>query len=214
LAEPAGGVSRAALGATLKGLLMLALLVAAALAARHLGTGVLRAASPDARGALIVVVLGGVLAAAGVPRQAVAFACGYVFGAWRGGALALAAQMLGCAIDFYLARLAARGVTSRLGARLARLDALLAARPFSATLTLRLLPVGNNMLLNLVAGVSALRASAFFAASLIGYVPQTAIFALAGSGVHVNHATQLLLGAALFAVSAALGCLLLRRQNA
>jgi uncharacterized membrane protein YdjX (TVP38/TMEM64 family) len=77
-------------------------------------------------------------------------------------------------------------------------------------LTLRLLPVGNNLLLNLLAGVSGLRVWPFLTASLIGYLPQTAIFALTGSGTHVDHGLQIALAAALFALSALLGVTLLK----
>jgi uncharacterized membrane protein YdjX (TVP38/TMEM64 family) len=189
----------------------LAGLVAAGFALRLAGTGIL-AARPTPSGALTLLGAGAALTAFGVPRQAVAFAAGYAFGAWRGGALAMVAQMLGCSADFWWARAVARDwAARRLRGRLARLDATLAARPFVATLTLRLLPVGNNLLLNLLGGVSGLRAAPFFAATVIGYVPQTVVFALAGSGVHVGRSVQLGAASGLFAVSAVLGGLLLRQ---
>jgi uncharacterized membrane protein YdjX (TVP38/TMEM64 family) len=90
---------------------------------------------------------------------------------------------------------------------------MLAAKPFTATLTLRLLPVGNNLLLNLFAGVTGLRVWPFLAASLIGYLPQTAVFALTGSGTHVDRTIQLGLGAVLFILSALLGIGLLRQNR-
>jgi uncharacterized membrane protein YdjX (TVP38/TMEM64 family) len=216
LARPA----EAAAGPPLwRGLLLLGALVAAGFAAHALGGGslggaALAGAPPTVRGALVLVGAGGLLAAVGLPRQAVAFAGGLAFGAWRGGALALAAQMLGCALDYGWARALARDWAVRLlRGRLARAERFLAARPFAATLTLRLLPVGNNLLLNLAAGVCGLRAAPFLAASLLGYLPQTAIFALAGSGTQVDRRLQLVVGAALFAASAALGTVLLRRSR-
>jgi uncharacterized membrane protein YdjX (TVP38/TMEM64 family) len=146
-----------------------------------------------------------------VPRQAAAFAAGYIWGPWIGVALALPAQLLGAAIDFAWARLSARTwVAARLPARLRRLDARLAARPFTATLSLRLLPLGNNVALNLVAGVSAVRAAPFLAASALGYLPQTAIFALLGSGVAVARWVEVAIAIALFAASVLLGWRLLR----
>ncbi len=54
----------------------------------------------------------------------------------------------------------------------------------------------------------------FLAATLIGYVPQTIVFALAGSGVHVDHTSQVALGALLFLVSAVLGFVLLKVSKA
>jgi uncharacterized membrane protein YdjX (TVP38/TMEM64 family) len=200
-------------GAFGKGALFLGGLIAAGLSLRLLGSGFL-AARPTPLGALMFFAAGGALTAFGVPRQAAAFAAGYAFGAWRGGVLAMAAQMLGCCMDFWWARMVARDwAVRRLRGRLARLDSAFAARPFVATLTLRLLPVGNNLVLNLLAGVSGLRAAPFLAATLIGYVPQTAVFALAGSGVHVNRMAQLATAVALFAISACLGAVLLKRSG-
>jgi uncharacterized membrane protein YdjX (TVP38/TMEM64 family) len=194
-----------------KGSLLLGGLVAAGLLAPHVGRASLSGGAPGWQGAVTLVGTGALLSAVGVPRQAVAFAGGYAFGAWRGGALALLAQMLGCGLDFWWARAVARDWAGRrLRGRLARVDRFLAARPFTATLTLRLLPVGNNLLLNLAAGVSGLRAGPFLVASLFGYVPQTAVFALAGSGVHVDRRVELALGAALFVASAILGAILFR----
>ena len=94
-----------------------------------------------------------------------------------------------------------------------RLDRFLAANPLTATLTLRLLPVGNNLVLNLLAGVSAMAAAPFLGATLVGYIPQTLVFALAGSGTQVDRTHQIGLAAALFVASAALGLLLLRAAN-
>ena len=195
--------------------MLLAGLLAAGYAARLGGAGLLAHAAPGWQGKAALVAAGALLSAGGVPRQAVAFAGGYAFGVWQGGALALLAQMLGCLADFWFARVLARDwARQRVTGRLARLDRFLSARPFTASLTLRLLPVGNNLALNLLAGVSAMPARPFLAATLLGYLPQTATFALAGSGVHVDRAYQVGLAVALFAGSAALGFLLLSGTKA
>ena len=173
-------------------------------------------ASRDPRAARWLGAVGTLLCAVGLPRQLVAFAAAYAFGAAAGGALALLVQVLSCGADFAWARAVARSWAARRIAaspRLARLDERLAAHPFSATLTLRLLPIGNNLLLNLLAGVSAVPAVPFLAGSALGYLPQTLVFALIGSGAHVDRGLQLLIGVALFALSAAVGTVLLRRQN-
>jgi len=199
--------------AVARGALLLLGLVGAGLALRWLGTGFL-VARPTPAGCLLFLPAGAALTAFGVPRQVVAFAAGYAFGAWRGGALAMLAQMWGCAADFWWARLVARDwAVRRLKGRLAPLYRMLTARPFVATLTLRLFPVGNNLLLNLFGGISGLRAWPFLAASFIGYLPQTAVFALAGSGVHLDRGLQLGLGLVLFALSASLGVVLFRRDR-
>jgi uncharacterized membrane protein YdjX (TVP38/TMEM64 family) len=129
-------------------------------------------------------------------------------------ALALLAQALGCLADFAWARFLARDWAVRgMGARLRRLDGFLAARPFRATLTLRLLPLGSNVVLSLPGGVSALPAGSFLAASVLGYVPQPLVFALLGGGVRVSEGVQVAIAVALFAASLFLGLALLRDRR-
>jgi uncharacterized membrane protein YdjX (TVP38/TMEM64 family) len=165
-------------------------------------------------GEALFVLIGAATCAVGLPRQLVGFAGGYAFGLWGGAALALLAQTLGCLANFTWARFLARGwATRRMGPRLRRLDGFLAARPFRATLTLRLLPVGNNLALNLLAGVSALRVGPFLAASILGYLPQTVIFALLGGGVRVSESVQVAIATGLFAACVILGLLLLRDRR-
>ena len=215
MAQLADAPRAAAAAASLaKGGLLLAGLLAAGYAARVFGGIALAHATPTAGGAATLVAAGAVLSAAGLPRQAVAFAGGYAFGFWPGAALSLVAQIAGCLIDFFAARTIARGwAMRRLRGRMAQIDQFLAANPFAATLTLRLLPVGNNMALNLLAGLSGMNIRPFLAATLLGYLPQTVVFALAGSGVQVGRTYQIALGAALFLASAALGYGLLRASR-
>jgi uncharacterized membrane protein YdjX (TVP38/TMEM64 family) len=197
-------------------LLLLGLLVAG-LALRALPGLEAVSVGHGAAGPLLFLGLAAVLCAVGMPRQAAAFAGGAAFGFWPGLVLAMLAQVLACAADFLWARAVGRGWARRRlarGGRLARLDAALAAQPFAATLTLRLLPVGNNLLLNLLAGVSGVPAAAFLLASALGYLPQSVVFALLGGGVRVGRPAQIALGVALFAASVALGLVLLRRWRA
>ncbi|NKE46435.1 TVP38/TMEM64 family protein [Roseomonas frigidaquae] len=170
-------------------------------------------------GELVFVLVGAALTAAGVPRQSIAFLGGYGFGTLLGTGLGLAAQMLGCAASYAWARLLGRGwaerrMQGRFGHRLRPLRDALRQSPFEATLALRLLPVGNNLALNLLGGMAGLAAGPFLAASAIGYLPQTVIFALLGKGIRVEGAWQLALGVGLFVVSAAIGLVLLRRHRA
>jgi uncharacterized membrane protein YdjX (TVP38/TMEM64 family) len=192
--------------------LLLAGLVAAGLALRALAPG-WAGLAPSARGGAVAFVLAATLACAvGAPRQAAAFAAGYAFGFWEGVALAWLASALACAANFFWARAIARDwVRRRMGGRIAQADRFLAAHPFSATLALRLFPLGNNLAVNLAAGVSAVAAMPFLTASLLGYLPQTAIFALLGNCVHLTRSAQIAVGIALFAVSAAIGGVLFRQ---
>ncbi len=225
-------------------LLMLGL-VAAGVALRNLGLDA-RIAATGENGPLAYLAAGTLACAFGVPRQVVAYAGGLAFGFWPGAALALLAEALGCAANFFTARRLARRWAERwlrrsvdnrsgdnrsgdngsgdggsadggpgiggLGGRLDRLDRFLSARTFTATLTIRLLPLGSNIALNLLAGVSGVAAGPFLLASVLGYIPQTAVFALLGGGVRVSQGVQVALAAALFAISIGLGVLLLRRR--
>lgn len=168
-----------------------------------------------AAGMAVFVGLAALGCAVGLPRQVAAFAAGYAFagsfGLAAAGLLAMAAQMLGCAADFWWARVLARGwVAARLPAVLARLQARVAARPFAATLMLRLLPVGNNLALNLLGGVSAVPAVPFLAASALGYLPQTAVCVLLGGGIQLGRGLELAIAVLLFAAATALGAWLWR----
>lgn len=198
--------------------LMLLVFAAVALALRESGFDPRAAmASAGSHGPAAFVLVGALACAVAVPRQVVALAGGYAFGFWQGAALTLLAEVAGCAIDFGWARLLGRRAAlsfleRRAGGRLQRLDRFLTGRAFTATLTLRLLPVGSNVLLNLVAGVSGVAVGRFLVASAIGYVPQTVVFALAGAGAGLSNGVQFGLAAFLLLLSVGLGLLLLRRR--
>jgi uncharacterized membrane protein YdjX (TVP38/TMEM64 family) len=163
-------------------------------------------------GELLFLCAGGILTAVGMPRQLVSFLGGYAFGLVSGSALAVLATLIGCATSFYYARLLGRAyVASRFSARVRRLDGLIAQHPIKMTLLIRLSPVGNNLVTNLLAGVTSVRASLFFAGSAIGYLPQTVIFALGGSGVNASPLLGSALTVVLFIASGALGAWLLRK---
>lgn len=169
-------------------------------------------------GELAFVAVAAMATAVGVPRQSVAFLGGYAFGTVIGTALALVAQLLGCAAAFGWAGAVGRGwaerrLNGRFGPKLRPLVERLRQNPFTAALALRLLPVGNNLALNLLAGLSGIAAGPFLAASALGYLPQTVIFALLGKGVRVDGAWQMALAGGLLAVSVGLGLWLLRRQR-
>lgn len=165
-------------------------------------------------GELLFLGVGALMTAVGLPRQIVAFLGGYAFDWLLGTALAVVAATLGCALAFGYARLLGRGlVTARLPGLARRLDAFLDRQPFFMALLIRLLPVGHNLSTNLAAGVSRVRAWPFIAGSALGYLPQTLVFALAGSGINLDPAWRLGSAVVLFLVSALLGVWLYRRYR-
>lgn len=170
----------------------------------------------DGNGELLFLTGAVIFVAMGFPRQIVSFLGGYAFGLILGVGLALTATAIGCVISFFFARFIGRDIVSkRFPKRIKKADAFLKDNTFSTTLLIRLLPLGNNFMTNLVAGVSSARAIAFFAGSTVGYIPQTVIFALLGSGINIEPHFRITLSVILFLISAALGLYLYRsyRQN-
>lgn len=152
--------------------------------------------------------------AIGLPRQLVCFLAGYAAGLVDGLALALAVSIVGSAMAFGFTRWVARDwVRRRLGARARRVDDFLGRNPFTTTVMIRFLPVGSNLLTNLAAGISAVPAGRFLAGSAVGFVPQTIVFVLLGSGIRVDPAPRIGLSVALFLASAVLGATLYRRAR-
>ena len=211
--ETTGGGN--AVTAWLRPLLLLGGLLGAGLLLRWAGLGAFVAAAGQ-KGPWAFIGAGALACGLGVPRQVVAYTGGLAFGFWTGSGLALAAQTVGCCGDFALARLVGRGWVARRvaeGGRAAQVEAFLSRNTFLATLTLRLLPVGNNMLTNLIAGASSIPAGAFIAGSVLGYGPQTVVFALLGGGLRVTEGTQIAVAGGLLALSLLLGAVLLRRSK-
>ncbi len=165
-------------------------------------------------GYIVFLTAGSLITGVGLPRQVVAFFGGYAFGFLAGLLLGTLAALGGCILAFYYARLFGRDLVRRLfPEKLQRFDEFVGGHPFSMTLIVRLLPVGSNLATNLIAGVSRIKKSGFFAGSFIGYLPQTLVFALAGSGLTVGSHWQILLSIALLVLSGILGVRLYRSMR-
>lgn len=206
----------------MKGLIMIASLVVIGTAARKLGLADTLSTSwldhevigKGILGELIFIGLGAMASAIGVPRQLVAFGGGYAFGFGMGILISSLAQIIGCTVSFFYSRLLGRSLVRRLfAARIERLDTLLRGHPFSMTLLIRLLPVGSNLATNMGAGVSSVPAGRFLSGTLVGYLPQTVVFVLLGTGVQVDATAQIALSAVLFVVSGLIGVWLYRRMR-
>ena len=166
------------------------------------------------QGELLFILIGGAFTAVGLPRQGVSFLAGYAFGFVEGTVLGIAATALGCIFTFYYARLLGRDfVKSRYQQRIQSVDDFLHDNPFTMTLLIRFLPIGSNLVTNLAAGVSSVSTFAFIMGSALGYIPQTAIFALLGSGVNVNDKVMLVVGVVGFVISGVLGVYLYRKYR-
>jgi uncharacterized membrane protein YdjX (TVP38/TMEM64 family) len=140
--------------------------------------------------------------AIGLPRHLPSLLAGWAFGVAVGFPIALAGTLIGAIVAYYYARLLGRGVLPRrLRPKIARMERSLARGPFTTALVARLLPVGSNLLTNLVAGLLRLPPRPFLAGSALGFAPQTLIFALMGKGLRVDPLWRIGLAVLLFAAS-------------
>jgi len=118
-----------------------------------------------------------------IPRQALSFVGGALFGAFIGSVLAILACVLACGLATALGRCIGRSWLEKHAPKpLAYLDALLTNKPILAAISLRLLPTGNNLVFSYLGGVSTAPAWAFILGSGIGYIPQNVLFSLLGAG--------------------------------
>lgn len=159
-----------------------------------------------------------VFSAVGTPRQLLSTIAGYAFGALWGAVICNIALVCGCAMTFSYARLLGRNsLRRRFGQRIHRFDAFVQRHPLLMVIAIRLLPVGNNTLTSLLGGISSISPLPFLGGSFLGYLPQTVIFALLGSGFAVAATTRYWISLALFSISTVCGILLylhIRRENA
>jgi len=163
-------------------------------------------------GKILFVALGSLATGLGLPRQGVAFLGGYAFDITLGTALGLLSSVFGCMLAFFYARYLGRQlIAQRFNKKIRRLDDFLHDNTFTMTLLVRMLPVGSNLITNLVVGVSRTRALPFFTGSALGYFPQTLIFALLGSGIHIDPTLRISLAIVLFIGSTLLGVYLYRK---
>lgn len=206
----------------LRGLVLIATLAAIGLLLHGLGlqdmlqTGWVDAEvrGKGATGEALLLLAGAAFTAIGLPRQVLAFLSGYALGFMNGTVLALAATMVGAVASFHYARFMGRAyLLRRFPHRLKKIDDFLAGNTAAMALVLRLAPFTNNLATNLAAGVSGARPLPFFAGSAAGYLPQTVIFALLGSGVALDPGLRMGSGVALFVLSTIVGIWLWRRTR-
>ena len=167
------------------------------------------------QGVVYFMLIGALVTAIGCPRQLVAFLGGYAFGFVNGALLSTLGVGMGCVLSLFFARIVIRPfVNRRFPNRIIKFNDFLSVRPVVKTIVIRLLPLGNNLVTNLIAGVTAVKARYFVLGSVIGYLPQMAIFALMGKGVVVLSVWKIGLSIVLFFISSVLSVRLYREYRA
>lgn len=109
---------------------------------------------------------------------------GFLFGTWLGGILAVVGATLGATGIFLIARTAlGSSLRDRAGPWLRRMEAGFRDDAFSYLLVLRLVPLFPFWLVNLVPAMLGVPLPTFAAATLIGIVPATFVYAGVGNGL-------------------------------
>ena len=113
---------------------------------------------------------------------------GFLFGWLEGGAAAVIGVSSGAILMFVVARTALgepimRWVERR-GGVIHKLQKHVAAHPFTALLTLRLIPAAPIWLVNIAASLSLMPLRAYALATVIGCAPSTFLYASVGAGLN------------------------------
>jgi uncharacterized membrane protein YdjX (TVP38/TMEM64 family) len=143
-------------------------------------------AANEARAAIAyIAVYAAIIALMFVPGGALlTIAGGFLFGPFAATLYAVIAATLGAAVAFLAARHAfAEALHRRAAPRLARMERGFHEDAFNYLLVLRLVPVFPFWLINLVPAFLGVRLSVFVAATFLGIVPGTFVFALVGDGL-------------------------------
>lgn len=142
----------------------------------------------ETEGVLLVLCAFVVLMTLGVPRQAVSFICGVGFGAFEGGLIALFLTCVSASTAYLLVRRFLRKRIAKLiksdayASRFSQLREKLVRNSFRTVLMVRLFPIGSNVATNAIAGAFRVPFTSFITASALGFIPQTLLFSMLGSG--------------------------------
>ncbi|MBJ7551183.1 TVP38/TMEM64 family protein [Marinomonas ostreistagni] len=140
-------------------------------------------ATHGVQGLVLLFACAVIFTAIGAPRQLIAFTFGFTFGGLSGVLLALLCTILSAVLVYSLAQcLVKQALIRYFDRRYQRFREFVSVDPFSKVLLVRIFPVGSNVITNLLSGAVGVPFMAFVSASALGYLPQTIIFALAGSG--------------------------------
>lgn len=109
---------------------------------------------------------------------------GLLFGVLEGGLLTAAGSTLGGMVVYAVCRTAAGDWLGRIaGPRIARMQAGAQRNPFALVLTLRLIPGMPFWLINIGAALVRIPLGAFAAATALGVIPSSLIYASLGAGL-------------------------------
>jgi len=153
----------------------------------------------DLKSSLLFIATAALVNAMGIPRIWICGIAGSLFGAVEGMILGFAATLAGSTINFIMGRSLLRGPINRhIPDRLRPWYKKFTRHGFRAILYLRLFPLTNATLTNLLGGASRMPYSEFILATAIGFLPFTIAFATLGSAAVKQSTWQMIGGMILF----------------
>ncbi|WP_086982141.1 TVP38/TMEM64 family protein [Vibrio aphrogenes] len=154
------------------------------------------------QGDLIILLSCVAFLAVSGPKQIIALVLGYIYPLAIALGMALLACLFAAAVNYLAARyLVGQVLFHRFPKRMSQFNQFASHKPFYKILLLRLFPIGNNVVTNLLSGSVRVPAFAFFSASLLGYFPQILIFVLMGAGIQTTSHSMIYLSIALAVIS-------------
>lgn len=202
-----GGVLILILGAAITAAVVVGLPDVAALQAD------IAAAGPAAP--VVFVLVYSAVTLAPVPKNVLSAVAGLLFGLVTGIALVFVAAMLGALMAFWLGRVLGRGAVERFtGARVARVDELLARRGVMAVIGVRLVPVVPFTAINYTSGLTGVRLRDYTVGTAVGIVPGTVAYVTLGTYGSEPVSWPVALSAAALGLLTAAGVVAARRSRA
>ena len=151
---------------------------------------------------LIAVAAFAVLAFAGVPQVVLIAAAVVAFGPTLGFAYSWVGTMVSAAVGFWLGRVTGGRLLKQVGGqKLKTFMAMIGLNGFLASLIVRLVPSAPFVVVNMAAGMTPMRFSAFVLGSAIGIVPKILLTVMAGHSVAGARSGQLWINLGLFAMA-------------
>ena len=151
---------------------------------------------------LIAVAAFAVLAFAGVPQVVLIAAAVVAFGPTLGFAYSWIGTMVSAAVGFWLGRVTGGRLLKQVGGEKLRIFmGMIGRNGFLASLIVRLVPSAPFVVVNMAAGMTPMRFSAFALGSAIGIVPKILLTVMAGHSVAQARSGQLWINLGLFALA-------------
>jgi uncharacterized membrane protein YdjX (TVP38/TMEM64 family) len=142
---------------------------------------------------LVFVMISSLLISAGIPRSTISVFGGMVFGFIWGTLLSTFSAFIGSLITFYIVRYMGRPYFyNKFGDKVSLLEKKIKENGFLVVVVLRQSPL-TCLLVNILIGLSPIKAKTFVIGSVLGFLPEAAIFTLFGSSVRENFVLRIVI---------------------